>query len=73
MDILPTHTKSIPFWVYNFKENTIVSIQLEFELFEDKLYISSTCKNCKRKCKIYCISNNAEIYCNKYKNTPKSN
>ncbi|WP_270943153.1 hypothetical protein [Romboutsia lituseburensis] len=45
-----------------------MNIQLEFELFDDELYISRTCKQCKYKCKIYCVSENAEIYCKKYIN-----
>ncbi len=49
------------------------TMQLYFEELDGKLYISKTCKHCKRKCKIYCISNNAEIYCNKCKNALKSN
>ncbi len=42
-------------------------IQLYFEELEEKLYISKTCEMCINNCKVRCISNEAEIYCKKYK------
>lgn len=41
--------------------------QLYFEILENELYISKTCEECKNKCKIYCLSKDAEVYCNKFK------
>lgn len=42
-------------------------IQLEFDFFEEDLYISKTCSECKNECKIRCITKDANIYCNRYK------
>lgn len=43
------------------------TIQLYFEELDGDMYLSKTCKECKRRCKVYCISENADILCNKYK------
>ncbi len=43
------------------------SIQLEFDIFDSELSILDICNKCIKECKIYCISNNANIYCNRYK------
>lgn len=44
-----------------------MNTQLYFEEILDDLYIAKTCTECKRDCKILCITKDAEIYCNKYK------
>ncbi|WP_176698615.1 hypothetical protein [Romboutsia hominis] len=41
--------------------------QLYFKGLDVGMYISKTCKECKREYKVYCINDNAEIYCIKYK------
>ena len=46
---------------------TMETMQLYFEELDWEMYISKTCKEFKRECKVYCITNNADIYCNKYK------
>lgn len=45
------------------------NIQLEFDIYDDKFYVLDICNRCMKTCKIYCISNKANIYCNKYKKT----
>lgn len=45
--------------------------QLYFEILENELYISKTCEECKNKCKIYCLSKDAEVYCKKYEKEKK--
>ncbi len=45
------------------------NIQLEFDIYDDKFYVLDICNKCIKTCKIYCISNSANIYCNKYKKT----
>ena len=39
----------------------------EVEIIEYGLYISDKCNQCIHKCKVYCVSKDAEVYCNKYK------
>lgn len=41
--------------------------QLYFEILENEMYISKTCKECENDCKVLCLSENAVIYCNKFK------
>lgn len=42
-------------------------MQLYFEEVLDDLFISKTCKECKNDCKILCLSEEAVIYCKKFK------
>lgn len=46
--------------------------QLYFEILDNELYISKTCEECKNKCKIYCLSKDAEVYCKKYNKERKN-
>lgn len=48
------------------------AIQLYFEELDGNLYISKTCKQCRNKCKVYSLSECAEVYCKKYKNISKT-
>ncbi|MGL5331080.1 MAG: hypothetical protein ACRDD7_17590 [Peptostreptococcaceae bacterium] len=41
--------------------------QLKFDLDNTRYYICSTCKSCLNACKVYCITNNNNLYCNRYK------
>lgn len=41
--------------------------QLYFEELENELYITTKCSECSNECKIYCLTEDAEVYCNKYK------
>ncbi len=43
------------------------SIQLEFDIFDNELHVLDICSECIKECKIYCISRNANMYCNRYK------
>jgi ribosomal protein S27E len=40
---------------------------VEYEVIEHGLYIADKCKECANKCKVYSISQSAEVYCKKYK------
>ena len=49
------------------------TVQLCFDEILYNLYVSNTCKNCKNECKVFCKSEKAVIYCNKYKNKKTNN
>lgn len=48
-------------------------IQLYFEEVLDDLFIAKTCKDCQRDCKVSCLSEDAVIYCTKYKKRKQFN
>lgn len=41
--------------------------QLYFEEVLENLFMSKTCKECNKDCKILCLTQNAVIYCKKFK------
>lgn len=47
-----------------------MNTQIKFDIvdiIENDLKMITCCKRCKNKCKIYSVSENTVIYCNKYK------
>ena len=52
------------------------AVQLEFNTVSEyeafnELYICNTCKQCSNDCNIYTISEDAEVFCVKYKKITK--
>lgn len=44
---------------------------LDKEEIREDFYISNTCNKCLNECKIYCITNSAEVFCKKFKGVNK--